>query len=169
MALRNASGKTALELAAASATRGRFKDFTTSPPTEGFMDSDEEFAAKVQGKLAVAQLLRELTMLCTARQRLALATGLTDEGNPLLGVVPLDLMFRVCEEAQAASALLGRSELRMWTVAALPEPEPEAKTRAETETVAAEFHHLKLRLEHVCAGDVIRQPRFVYMHFLGLS
>ena len=60
----------------------------------------------VQGRPVVAQLLlRELTLLCAARQRLALAGGVADEGHPLLGSVPLDLMFRVCEEAQAASAL----------------------------------------------------------------
>ena len=100
-------------------------------------------AATVQGKAAIAQLLRELTMLCTARQRLALATGLTDEGNPLLGVVPLDLMFRVCEEAQAASALLGRSELRMRVMAAAlpelepePEPAPAAKQAVEYDNAA---------------------------------
>lgn len=112
-------------------------------------------------------MLRQLTVLCAARQRLALAIGLADEGHPLLGALPLELVFCMCEVAQAASALLGRSELRMWTVAALPEPEPEAKTRAETETVAAEFHHLKLRLEHVYrAGDLTKALLIKRMDFV---
>ena len=71
-------------------------------------------------------------LLCAAWQRLALAGGVADEGHTLLGRLPLDLTFRVCEEAQAASALVGRTELRMRTAAAaaLPDLEPVAGSPA---------------------------------------
>ena len=88
-------------------------------------------------------MLRQLTVLCAARQRLALAIGLADEGHPLLGALPLELVFCMCEVAQAASALLGRSELRMRVMAAAlpelepePEPAPAAKQAVEYDNAA---------------------------------
>ena len=103
-ALRDADGKTAREVAEAPATKGR-------------RDSDESFAAKVADKAQKAQLLREMlrefTLRCAARQRLALAVGMSDAAHALLGALPYDLLRRVCEEAQGAVTLLGRTELRL--------------------------------------------------------
>lgn len=61
----------------------------------------------------VMHALRELMMLCAARQRLALAVGIHDEGHLLINTLPFALLHRVCEEAEVESALLGCTEFRM--------------------------------------------------------